>query len=122
MNLKHLCETYQNMRMQGFAFDTVEQIMAKIPEELEEVKKAIKAGDLGHLKEELGDLIQATLVLCDFLEIKGDEALETAVTKLQKRFESYKALARAQGMDLKNASYKDKLILWEKIKGSPSSN
>ena len=66
----------------GFDWVKVEDVYAKIEEELVEVKSA----DKDQLKGEIGDLLFAVINLSRFLEIDPEEALSLTNRKFIKRF------------------------------------
>jgi len=67
----------------GFDWDQLEDVYAKIEEELSEVKEA--NGTL-EVKEELGDLLFAVANLARFLKIDAEEALALTNLKFKRRF------------------------------------
>lgn len=71
--------------------------LAKIAEELDEVKEAHAAGDAEHLEEELGDLLFAVVNLARRNGIKAEEALRGANRKFERRFRHMEGQLLAQG-------------------------
>lgn len=85
---KDLGEIYKAYKLQkkaahvGFDWTRIEDVYAKIEEELVEVKCA----DKNQLKEEIGDLLFAVVNLSRFLKIDPEEALSITNRKFVKRF------------------------------------
>lgn len=50
----------------GFEYKNIDDSLAKIDEELSEVKEAYNEKDKEHLEEEIGDLIMTVLVFCSY--------------------------------------------------------
>lgn len=71
--------------------------LAKIAEELDEVKEAHTAKDAAHLEEELGDLLFAVVNLARRNNIKAEEALRAANRKFERRFRHMEGQLLAQG-------------------------
>ena len=62
----------------GFDWDDLTDVVAKVEEELEEVKASIKADKPEATAMELGDLLFAIVNLCRFIEIQAEETLRQA--------------------------------------------
>lgn len=79
-----------------------------------------RAGDTDaherRIERELGDLLFAATNLARWLHIDAENALRIANTTFRQRFESFDALARAQGRDLLALSVAEKAALWEQAK------
>lgn len=112
MDLPSICEHIKKRSEAGFVFETFEQVAWKVVEELAEVRQALSQGDQVHLEEEVGDLIQATLAMADFLGVRGDQALEKAFLKLQRRYQRYEELIKQSNKDQKAMSFEDRLAVW----------
>ncbi|MBP1932473.1 nucleoside triphosphate pyrophosphohydrolase [Ammoniphilus resinae] len=67
----------------GFDWDQLQDVYAKIEEELSEVKEAKGSEEI---KEELGDLLFAVANLARFLKIDAEEALALTNLKFKRRF------------------------------------
>ncbi len=60
--------------------------MAKVEEELGELKQAISNNDQENMKEELGDLLFSIVNLSRFLNVNSTDALEKTIKKFDTRF------------------------------------
>lgn len=78
----------------GFDWDDVELVLAKIDEELAELREEIADGRTGRRVEELGDLLFAIVNVARFLSVDPDAALRATNAKFRRRFaaieEAYK--------------------------------
>ncbi len=70
----------------GFDWPDTAGVIAKIEEELDEVKDAIKESHREHITEEIGDLLYAIVNLSRHLNIDPESALRGTMTKFQTRF------------------------------------
>lgn len=83
----------------GFYWESVEQLLNQIESECEEIKTAWQKKDYPNLKEEIGDLISATISLCIFLKLDPLETLKESVEKFQIRYDTLVALVQKDGLE-----------------------
>lgn len=101
----------------GFYWENIEQLLEQIQSECAEVKEAWLNKDNIHLKEEVGDLINATVSLCIFLKLDPFETLSESAEKFQKRYDSLVTLVNQDGLQhLKNKPLDILLNYWDKAK------
>ncbi|NLB42138.1 MAG: nucleoside triphosphate pyrophosphohydrolase, partial [Clostridiales bacterium] len=70
----------------GFDWDKTEDAVAKMEEELEELKEAYRSGNKEEIHEELGDLLFAMVNVSRFLKEEPEQALTGATEKFICRF------------------------------------
>jgi len=85
-------------------------------EELEELKKELHAKNKRKIKEELGDLIFATLDVSRKLKLNPELILKKANNKFSKRWKKLEKLAEKENLDLNKLSLKKYDLLWNKAK------
>jgi len=100
----------------GFDWDDVDDAMAKVYEELEEVKIARKNNDEQEMHEEIGDLLFAVVNVSRFLKVHPELALADSVDKFIKRFDYIEKNAVANGKKLEEMSLKEMDDLWNQSK------
>jgi len=101
----------------GFDWPEPAPILAKIEEELAEVRASLEAREPREkLAEELGDLLFAVVNLARRLEIDAEEALRAANAKFERRFRAVEARARASGGDPAQLDLAALDRLWEEVK------
>lgn len=98
----------------GFDWNNYEGPLAKIYEELEELKQEIKNGN--RIKEELGDILFSIVNLSRFLSLDAEDTLRQGTIKFQKRF-----LEMLKTMDNENQIPSDLSLqqmdnYWNKVK------
>ncbi len=90
--------------------------LAKIAEELDEVRGALDAGDEDTVGGELGDLLFAVVNAARHAGVDAELALRRAAAKFRRRFEAVEALARERGVELAGAGIATLDELWETVK------
>jgi len=100
----------------GFNWGSVDQVWAKLHEELAELAEAAASGEQAHASEELGDALFVLTRLADWLGLDAETALREAGAKFRRRFTAVEAAAAAQGTALKALSQDQLLALWDKAK------
>jgi tetrapyrrole methylase family protein / MazG family protein len=93
----------------GFDWPDVEGPMAKVLEELGELRENPSV-------EELGDLLFATVNVGRHLGIDPETALRTATTKFRDRFSEVERMAAERGIDLATAGLVVLDQLWDEVK------
>ena len=118
----------------GFDWKDAQGPMAKIEEELEELRLAISAAkgrkegakgderlapaELEDVKAELGDLLFSVCNLARHLGVDSESALEGSTAKFSRRFRTVEAAAKAEGRNLKDMSLAEMDALWDAAKKS----
>ena len=100
----------------GFDWEHVDQVNAKVIEELNEFAEAMATGDNERMEAELGDLLFAIVNLGRFLNIEPEEALRKTITRFERRFEYVEEGLHSKGKIMKEASLEEMDLLWEEAK------
>lgn len=100
----------------GFDFESYEQVLDKVYEELEELKQAKEIGNMEDIEEEFGDLMFTVVNLSRFLHLNAENSLTNATNKFINRFVSVECLAEQDGKHLKEMSIEEMDALWGRIK------
>ena len=100
----------------GFDWPSVEQVAAKVHEEMAEVQAAAEAGDAEHVAEEVGDLLFAAVNLARWHQLDAEGTLQRATDKFVRRFERIEAALAAKGKRWEEASFEELDALWEEAK------
>lgn len=105
-------------RVAGVGFDWPDHrgAHAKVREELDEVGRALDAGDGQAVAEELGDLLFAVVNLVRLAGAHPTTALAAANRKFTARFERLEALATARDVALPGADLDTLEELWREVK------
>lgn len=101
----------------GFYWESVEQLLEQIKSECDEIQEATLKNDRAHLREEVGDLINATISLCIFLGLDPLETLSHNIEKFQLRYDTLVKIVKQEGLEnLKNKPMDLLLAYWKKAK------
>ena len=106
----------------GFDWDHIKGVIKKLHEELGEVLEAYYLEDPEKIKEEIGDLIFATVNLSRFLGVNPEDALNLTSNKFIDRFKDVENMAKAEKKNLKEMTLEEMDILWEKAKTKEKNN
>ena len=77
----------------GFDWPDVDGPLAKVDEELAELREAIASGDPARIADELGDLVVAAVNVARHAHVDAELATRAAAAKFRRRFEAVEALA-----------------------------
>ena len=100
----------------GFDYKSDLESIKKVYEELEELKIELKAKNKKKIKEELGDLIFATLDVSRKLKLDPEVILKNANNKFSKRWRRLEKKAKKENLILNKLSIKKYNSLWSKAK------
>lgn len=100
----------------GFDWDKLTDVIAKVDEELQEVKASINAEKPEEISMELGDLLFAIVNLCRFMEIQAEETLRQANRKFITRFKWMEAELERRGTNFEAQNLETLDIIWEAAK------
>ncbi len=100
----------------GFDFEKTEDTLAKVSEELTELKVAIDNNDAENMSEELGDLLFSVVNVARFIKVDSEKALYDATQKFTNRFAKVEALCKERDIDMANASLSELDSLWDEVK------
>ncbi len=100
----------------GFDWDQPLAVLAKVDEELTELRQALENADRQGMREELGDLLFAAVNLARFAEIDPEFALQEATAKFMARFRLMEEMIKEQGLDLQRMSLDELDQFWVEAK------
>src|SRR5437762_6841605 len=104
----------------NFDWTEVRDVIAKVEEELCEVKEAIASQDREMITDEIGDVLFAVVNLARKYEIDAESALQKATDKFVTRFNRLEDELRRQGKRLGDVDLAEMDAIWERIKKTPS--
>ncbi|HEX6306729.1 MAG TPA: nucleoside triphosphate pyrophosphohydrolase [Longimicrobiales bacterium] len=100
----------------GFDWPDASGALAKVREEVDEVRELIAEHGSADLEEEIGDLLFAVVNLARLGGVHAMRALVRANAKFAARFEALETLARHRGVELGTAGLEQLDRLWDEIK------
>ncbi|KTT44469.1 nucleoside triphosphate hydrolase [Pseudomonas oryzihabitans] len=100
----------------GFDWADATPVVAKIQEELDEVREAMANGQAAQVAEEVGDLLFVMVNLARHLRVDAEDALRQANAKFERRFRYIEEALKAQGRTPQEASLEEMDALWDAAK------
>ena len=95
----------------GFDWETPEEVLEKLDEELKELAGARAAGSQSEMENEIGDLFFVLVNLARFLKVDPEQALRRTNAKFRKRFAHVESHAKLPGAGLAEME-----ALWQEAK------
>ncbi len=105
----------------GFEWSSLPPVLAKVDEELQEVRDALASGDQAAISEELGDLLFATVNVARHLKVNPETALRAANIKFSERLQAVEQQARQQNVALSDCTEAQLDAMWNVAKQMLSS-
>ncbi|MBL4823068.1 MAG: nucleoside triphosphate pyrophosphohydrolase [Colwellia sp.] len=102
----------------GFDWHDINDVFAKIEEEVLEVKEELEAKEINKaaLGEELGDLMFAVVNLCRHAKQDPETLLRQANQKFTKRFHGVEAQVNQSGRDFSKHNLEQLELYWQQVK------
>jgi len=104
----------------GFDWDNIDDVMAKMREEVIEVGDALaaKGPNSPEVLEEFGDLMFVCANLARHLQLDPENALRLANLKFERRFKGIENLSQREGKELSDLNLDEMEALWNAIKAN----
>jgi MazG family protein len=100
----------------GFEWANAGDVVAKIEEEVAEVKRAVNGEGAARIEEEVGDLLFAIANLARKLGVEPESALRKANQKFTTRFQEVERRLEAAGRSVHDSSLEEMEAVWEGVK------
>jgi ATP diphosphatase len=101
----------------GFDWPDTKSVLAKLDEELGELRREIEGGaDAGRLEDELGDVLFSVANLARHLDLDPEAALRRTNAKFEHRFRHVERRLREEGCGAEEASLEEMDRFWEEAK------
>lgn len=114
--LSFAAKTQQRAAKVGFDWPDLGGPLAKLDEELAEIREAVALDNPDATMAEVGDLLFAVVNVARHLDIDPESALRGAIHKFRQRVEAVESLAQQQGKEMKSMSLDELDVLWESVK------
>lgn len=100
----------------GFEWPHIDQVWAKVDEEMRELKQAVAAGDKVHTGEELGDLLFTMVNIARFLDVESEAVLAQTIDRFTRRFHHVEAKLRQANKAFDQSSIEEMDRYWDEAK------
>lgn len=100
----------------GFDWQQVDDVWAKVAEEIDELREACSAGDGVAMQEEFGDVLFSLVNLGRFLRLSGEDALRQAIGKFEQRFRGIEQTLARRGRRIEDATLEEMDGIWNRLR------
>ena len=100
----------------NFDWTDLRDVIAKVEEELSELKRAIKSEDRPSIEDEVGDLLFAVVNLARKSKLDAESTLQAATDKFARRFNLLEDELRNRGKRLGDVDLPELDAIWHEIK------
>lgn len=100
----------------GFDWPDVDGPLAKLDEELAELRAAMTSGVEADIADELGDVMATVVNVARHLGVDAELAARGSAGKFRRRFEAVETLAATRSIDLRTAGLDELDALWREVK------
>lgn len=104
----------------GFDWDNIDGAVAKLGEEFDELREALRRNDADAVRDEIGDLLFSVVNVSRFCRVHAEEAMELAIRKFLRRFAQVERQAHAAGRELGDCSLEELNAFWDEAKKQES--
>ena len=103
----------------GFEFDSIDDVLDKVKEEIDEIEEAFEARDEDreHFIEEIGDGFFALINLARFAGVTPTELLHASTKKYLGRMAYIEESLKQKGQNWQDNSLEELELLWDEAKG-----
>lgn len=102
----------------GFDWETADQVIDKLHEELAEFAEARRGERQVELEDELGDMLFVLVNLARFVKVDPEQALRRTNAKFRERFGHIERSLAERGRKLEESSIQEMEALWQEAKAS----
>ena len=100
----------------GFEWDNIDDVWAKVEEELHEFKDVVKEANADKMEDEFGDLLFSLVNYSRFINIDPETALERTNQKFLKRFRYIEEVAASRGKQMTDMTLGEMDEIWNEAK------
>jgi tetrapyrrole methylase family protein/MazG family protein/ATP diphosphatase len=102
----------------GFVWPTVAEVVAKLDEEVDELKAEIAAGDVEKARQEMGDVLFVVANLARTLDVDPEDALRATNAKFTRRFRYIEQKLAERGKTPEQSDLAEMDALWDEIRAA----
>ena len=101
----------------GFDWENIDDVFAKIKEEIDELHAEVKAQKHTAIEAEFGDVLFSLINYARFLKVNPEDALERTNKKFITRFQYLECKAAESGKSLRDMTLAEMESYWQEAKG-----
>lgn len=111
------CRIQDKVAGVGFDWDNIDDVFAKVKEEIEELHAEVKAQKHTAIEAEFGDVLFSLINYARFLKVNPEDALERTNKKFIARFQYLERKAAESGKSLRDMTLAEMEAYWQEAKG-----
>jgi tetrapyrrole methylase family protein / MazG family protein len=100
----------------GFDWPKIDDVVAKLEEELHEFRQAVQGKNKIEIEDELGDIFFVLVNLSRWVGVNAEEALRKTISKFISRFRYIEMKAAEKGRKLEDMTLEEMDALWDEAK------
>jgi tetrapyrrole methylase family protein/MazG family protein len=100
----------------GFDWPVIDDVVAKLEEELHEFKQAVQGKDKKEIEAELGDIFFVLVNLSRWVGVNAEEALRKTISKFISRFRYIEMKAAENGRKIEEMTLEEMDVYWDEAK------
>ncbi len=100
----------------GFEWEKLDDVLAKLDEEVTELREAIHSAEQEEIADEIGDLLFTVVNVARWQKIDPEDALRLMLRRFTSRFQYIEKAAAAQGKKLTDMTLAEMDALWDEAK------
>jgi tetrapyrrole methylase family protein/MazG family protein len=100
----------------GFDWEKIEDVFAKLDEEIGEFREALGKKEHEEIEDELGDILFVLVRIANFVKVNPEDALRKTINKFLYRFRHIESEASLQGRNLSEMTLEEMDALWRAAK------
>jgi len=114
--LKRAQKLQKRAAREGFDWPTIEPVLGKLQEEIQELREAMQNNNQSHIVEETGDVLFSCVNLARHLNVDAEESLRGCNHKFEQRFGFIEKTLELQQKSFKDCSLDELEALWVEAK------
>jgi tetrapyrrole methylase family protein/MazG family protein len=100
----------------GFDWDRIDDVFAKLSEEIAELKDAVIKKDSKGVDEEIGDILFVMVRIANFLDVNAEKALQGTIHKFIDRFRYMESRIAEAGKSFSDMTLDEMDVFWNEAK------
>ena len=100
----------------GFDWERADDVLAKVYEEIDELKTAVGHDRPEQISNEIGDILFSLVNMSRFLDVDPEMALRSTVNKFKRRFALIESSLKDRGKDIRSSTLEEMDDLWNQCK------
>lgn len=114
--LSRALEVSKKAAKTGFEWPDIDAVMAKVDEEVQELKHELRDGSPDRVSDEIGDLLFTIVNVARWKSVDPEDALRTMIDRFSTRFRQIEDSAQKSGRSISDMNVKEMDAVWDQAK------